>query len=190
MRNMIMYFIASCYLIFLVNDSCISLLDLYDCLLIAMFAEKQYGWVILLLLIVEFIAAVLVYRFRSEIKDEAVKGLKIGIEKWSGRSYEPLDDIQKQLKCCGAENANDWHLNPKFNVTLEYPNSCCKDLPHPESCPKPEYTEPCVPKIVEEFKSVALQVGGVGIAVAVIQLLAVISSCALARAFKREYEVV
>ena len=170
-------------LLFAVNTiSCILLINLTS-------YSMQYGWIIMALLIVEFVAAVLIYRFRSELKNEVLeKGFENGIREYHNKTYEPLDDVQKQLECCGGSNYTEWGKNAFLGGT--YPPSCCGHLASDSPCAQPKYTDACIPKLVDLFQSKAITVGGAGIAVAVFQLLAVFSACCLARAFKREYEVV
>lgn len=130
-------------------------------------------------------------RFKSDIKNLAIEGLQKGIDEYKeGAEYSPIDDLQKELKCCGIHGANDW--DTKFNGT-SYPNSCCQDAPAGAHCSLNDpslFSDPCLSKFEELFKKVASALAGVGITVAVIQLTAVLSTCCLARAFRREYEVV
>jgi len=48
----------------------------------------------------------------------------------------------------------------------------------------------CVKKLDAEFRSSIGLLGGIAIAVAVIQLLGIIFACSLSRTIKKEYEVV
>ena len=165
-----------------------SVINLYD--------FTQYAWIIFILLAAEFIAAILVVRFRNDIQQIAIDGIRKGIDNYDeGNEYNPIDDMQKELQCCGIKDFHDWDV--KFNnsegTTHTYPNSCCRDAVIGTQCLEKSggfFTEPCLTKFEETFRYIAKALAGVGVTVAVIQLTAVISSCCLARAFRREYEVV
>jgi hypothetical protein len=102
-----------------------------------------------------------------------------------------LDDIQSHLYCCGANNYSDWDRNSIYKGD-HYPKSCCNGtLDLIDECKLPNvYTIGCVDKIDNEIRGSFALLGGIGIAVAVIQLIGIVFACSLSRTVKKEYEVV
>jgi len=74
-------------------------------------------------------------------KDDVVAAIKKNVKKAVKDSYggsttadksftKAIDKVQKQLKCCGVDKADDWvgstwHKSLKSNATA-VPSSCCK----------------------------------------------------------------
>ncbi|XP_059616981.1 CD63 antigen [Phlebotomus argentipes] len=97
--------------------------------------------------------------------------------------------IQSELKCCGIQGPSDWQ-QVFHNTTL--PTSCCIEMPvNVNQCTK-EFAmkDGCMPELLALLQKNALILAGVGIGIAVVQLLAVCFACCLSRAFKRNYEAV
>jgi CD63 antigen len=158
----------------------------------------SYGTVLFILLVIEIIAAGVVIGFRNDIKQEAIKGIKRGMANYhnipENSTYNVIDDMQRSLHCCGAANVSDWHEVPPYNATgpnWNYPTSCCNGTEPGDKgeCHKP-YETPCWQAIEDELHSTSKTLVGFSISIAVIQFLALVASCVLARTFKREYDVV
>ena len=97
--------------------------------------------------------------------------------------------VQGELKCCGIRGASDW--KPIF-INNTVPASCCSQLPvHINQCSS-EFasTIGCMPKLFNLLDSKSLLLGGVGIGIALIQLVGVFFACCLSRAFRENYETV
>lgn len=94
------------------------------------------------------------------------------------------DTVQKDFKCCGVRNYTDW--NTLANKTA--PASCCVKA----GCTPPAgiYEGGCLNKFETWLKDKIYIVGAVGIALAFIQIVGILFACCLARAIKKEYEVV
>jgi len=164
----------------------------------------SFSSIILVILLIELIGAGLIFAFKSKLKTAAEHGIQHAIEKYnvtnnSSEINVVLDDIQKHMKCCGAVNSTDWpKFNPYFKDKNYFPDSCCDaptgattDAPtgaH-KNCTTP-YPDGCIGKLDDEVRNSVGLLGGIAIAVAVIQLLGIIFSCSLSRSIKREYEVV
>ena len=148
-----------------------------------------YGFVILMLLIAEVVCGGLIVGFRKDMNRLVKEGLYKAVEKYHrDQSYSPLDDIQHSLKCCGASNYSDW-ANYTTHHNGEFPESCCaanKPPCHQEDV----FKKGCWTALETEFSYVSGVAAIVAIAVAIIQFVAVVGTCLLARAFRREYEVV
>lgn len=147
---------------------------------------SSFALFILIILLAELVVAALVSKYSGEFEDLAADGMLQSLyQKREEGHYNAMDDIQKQLKCCGVRGISD------YNTTL--PRSCCPDdnPPDTEECTKQHaFTQPCLPAVRDELTPVWHTVAAAGIIVALIQLGAVVGSCCLARAFRREYDVV
>jgi len=94
-----------------------------------------YGTILFILFVIELVAAGAVIGFRKDIKREAIEGIKEKMEhyqhEWENKTsdYNVIDDMQRSLHCCGAENLTDWNFIPPYNETgpinWNYPSSCC-----------------------------------------------------------------
>lgn len=94
------------------------------------------------------------------------------------------DTVQKDFKCCGVRNYTDWTRANKTGI----PVSCCKVA----GCKPPDgiYKDGCLTKFTTWLEDKIYIVGAVGIALAFIQIVGILFACCLARAIKKEYEVV
>lgn len=97
--------------------------------------------------------------------------------------------IQTELECCGTNGPEDWK-QIFHNNTL--PTACCVALPvGQDNCDlEHSYTKGCMPKLLHLFESNALIIAGVGVGIALVQLIGVCYACCLYRAFRRNYETV
>jgi CD63 antigen len=153
----------------------------------------SFSSIILVILLIELIGAGLIFAFKSTLKSAAEKGIEAAIGKYNMTDNSTeinliLDDIQKNMKCCGAVNASDWQSHNKYPAD-NYPPSCCATEITTKFCIKP-YDQGCIDKLEADVKGSIGLLGGIAIAVAVIQLIGIIFSCSLSRSIKREYEVV
>ncbi|EZA58822.1 CD63 antigen [Ooceraea biroi] len=95
------------------------------------------------------------------------------------------------LQCCGMNGPADWPMVGFPSNTV--PDSCCKELPTQSKCDLNSihiYGEGCMTKLQSAIENNAMILGGVGIGIALIQLIGVIFACCLARSIRREYETV
>jgi len=160
-----------------------------------------FSAIILGILLIELIGAGLVLTFKSKLKDVAKEGIEKAIQKYETNSTidspltKVLDDIQSHLHCCGALQPSDWNENKHFNGTDNYPYSCCpQEVVHNTTActtaTKDLYKRGCVDALDEEIRYSFGLLGGIAIAIAVIQLLGIIFACSLSRTISKEYEVV
>lgn len=105
-----------------------------------------------------------------------------------------FDMVQTELYCCGINGPKDW-----TNKSMTIPESCCDGqeinsagvITMPCSITSEHiHSAGCLPKLVEYFNHIAVILGGVGIGIAVVQLLGVIFACFLARSIRSQYETV
>jgi len=149
-----------------------------------------YAVTICLLLMTELVAAGLIFHFRNNITGEVKGGLRNAIRHYGDvpEQDEIIDSLQWTFKCCGLDSREDWKSSP--NGTL--PASCCPgfvDKDRSKPCHDP-YERACLREIESYFYFVANAAGIAGILIAIIQLAAIISSCLLAKSFRKRYHYV
>jgi len=153
-----------------------------------------FSAIILGILLIEIIGAGLIFAFKVKLKTLTEKGIIAAIEKYNNTNSavdKVLDDIQSHLKCCGANNSTDWNKNIHFHDNRTLPYSCCPKSEANEDCTELKaYDRGCVDQIDQEIRGSFGLLGGIAIAIAVIQLIGVVFACSLSRTVKKEYEVV
>jgi CD63 antigen len=154
----------------------------------------SFSVIILAILLIELIGSGLILAFKSKLRKLTEDGFSAAILKYNNTDPSidsVIDDIQQNLDCCGANNYSDWDLNPRYKGE-NYPYSCCNETHNQDNlCKFPNvYTIGCVDKIDNEIRGSVGLLGGIGIAVAVIQLIGIVFACSLSRTVKKEYEVV
>jgi len=159
----------------------------------------SYGGVLLILFIIEIVAAGMIIGFKNDLKAEAIHGILDQMEhyryNWANRTdeYNVVDDMQRSLHCCGAENVTDWNRIPPYNATgpsnYNYPSSCCLNALPGQECHTP-FPTPCWQAIQDEISGSIRTLSGVSIAIAIIQFLSILASFVLAQHYKAEYDVV
>ncbi|RZC35331.1 uncharacterized protein BDFB_000932 [Asbolus verrucosus] len=100
------------------------------------------------------------------------------------------DIVQHEVECCGMTGPQDWY---KVTHNDSLPHTCCPNTPDDGSCTmksRNKYTDSCFGELKELFTKYASVIGGVGIGIAVSQLIGVIFACCLARSIREEYETV
>lgn len=99
---------------------------------------------------------------------------------------EAIDGLQWTFKCCGLEDKDDWKP-----VNATYPPSCCPGFEKgkTERCTNP-HQKACLKEVEHYFYYVANSAAIAGIIVAIVQLAAIISSCLLAKSFRKHYNYV
>ncbi|XP_044734230.1 CD63 antigen-like [Chrysoperla carnea] len=106
---------------------------------------------------------------------------------------ESWNVLQHDFACCGISGPEDW--NKVFPNKTELPFTCCRDMPR-NSSEKCTINYPTIVKdgCFEHLKSLvitnAYTLGGVGIGIALLQLIGVVCACSLAHSISREYETV
>lgn len=91
--------------------------------------------------------------------------------------------LQTELKCCGIQGPGDW--NGVFQNN-QLPGSCCQKEASAQCSVDGAINEGCKTKFIDYLKSNIVTVAGVGIGVAVVQVLAIVFSCCLYSAFRRD----
>jgi len=147
--------------------------------------------VVFIMMIAGGIAA---YVLRNDIEDEVTTILSDAQKNYGGSGHDGVtktwDKLQREFTCCGVKNSSEWLSVPSLNGT--YPISCCTDE---SSCgQKPTASDiwpnSCETQFVSWLKDKVAIIGGVGVGLAFIMVVGVLFACCLARAIRKEYEVV
>lgn len=135
----------------------------------------------------EVAGTVLGYVYRDQVKTELKKDLDnaLGQYREDGKDgvTKAFDLLQEKEKCCGVNGYKDWQTTPFTNGNHTIvPDSCCKEMK--SGCgikfsTDNIYTEGCYKKTLKLLQDNLMIIGGIGIAVAVIQLLSMIFSMVL-----------
>jgi len=155
-----------------------------------------FGGIILVILLVELIGAGLILGYRSKVKEAVQEGIDDAMGQYNltnpnSTINKVIDDLQHTFKCCGANGTHDWD-NKVHLKTDEYPGSCCNQNSTCtyEDVKKSGQDFGCVSKLENDIKAALGVLGGIAIAIALIQLIGVVSACCLGRSIRKEYEVV
>ncbi|CAH3184594.1 unnamed protein product [Porites lobata] len=135
----------------------------------------------------EVAGTVLGYVYRDQVKTELKKDLDNALGQYGEDGKDGVtkafDLLQEKEKCCGVNGYKDWRKTPFTNGSHSIvPDSCCKEMK--SECGKKFsedniYTEGCYQKTLKLLQDNLMIIGGIGVAVAVIQLLSMIFSMVL-----------
>lgn len=131
------------------------------------------------------------YVLRNEIEGEVKKILVEAEDNYNKNDgvTKTWDKLQREFECCGVNSSAEWPALPQMNGT--YPKSCCKDE---ATCtldkPGDMKTMNCEEAFVSWMEDKVAIIGGVGIGLAFVMVVGVLFACCLARAIRKEYEVV
>ncbi|XP_031573562.1 tetraspanin-9-like [Actinia tenebrosa] len=129
---------------------------------------------LLIMLGLEIAAAVLGYKSRDKIEDNIKKDILKAIKEYPGKDKDALDDMQRELKCCGASGFQDW-LTKGFQLP---PKSCkCEDASK-DQCSKYSinlyYKAGCADKLKTFLHDNLLVISALAITLLVIQILGMV----------------
>ncbi|KAK4876284.1 hypothetical protein RN001_012706 [Aquatica leii] len=100
------------------------------------------------------------------------------------------DIMQHELTCCGMNGPEDWKaITPNGSL----PHTCCPNIPPEGICTmqNPErYEKSCLTELKQVLVKYGTVIGGVGVGIALVQLIGVVFACCLARSIRKEYETV
>lgn len=148
-----------------------------------------YTFMLLLIFVMEAVAGVVAYVYQDQLRTELEANLNATF--LTSYALDPartrdIDGLQRDFKCCGAKNADDWlhsvwlRRNPQLNNTV--PDSCCKTesvrcgvRSHPSNI----NDRGCIPLLEEYFKEHLIVLGAIGLGICVVQVFGLILSCCL-----------
>ena len=143
-----------------------------------------------LILIAELGVAITIFIYKGKAYEITADAMKNGIPGYGEADKEGVtkgwNEIQEQFTCCGVEGPADWARAPTLGAN-NAPDSCC--ISESKGCGKDKLTgsftglhqDGCLKEFQEFVESKVFLVGGVGLAVIAIQLIAVITGCCLAK---------
>ncbi|XP_053975816.1 CD63 antigen-like [Hylaeus anthracinus] len=152
-----------------------------------------FSVLLLLIFALELGAGISGYMMRGKVQDMVESRMNTTMESYMTNDdiHRSWDIMQHDLQCCGMISSNDWS---RFGfVDNIVPNSCCREVPKGSECDLNSiyiYENGCMHNLQQAIEHNALILGGVGIGIAIIQLIGVIFACCLARSIRREYETV
>lgn len=137
---------------------------------------------LLIVFTLEVTAGVLGYVYKDKTQDFVNDGFLDAIKKYDDKDStldKAVDELQKDLKCCGSNKPTDWMKSPYFKSHLQYPKSCCPPNQKLPCTTGLSYQKGCLDKLTEEVKDNLSYILGTAIGLAVLQLLGMIAACYL-----------
>jgi len=164
-----------------------------------------YCAMVILIFILEVAAGGYAYQNREKVESQLTKGLTEAVETNYGVTDNTgakgftiaVDWFQENVKCCGVNASSDWagakwYTNNNYTTQKNVPDSCCKTqtkgcgLNLPSYTDAKIYTAGCVPAGKTFAKDNLYLVGGVGVGIAIVELLAIVFGICLICSFKNE----
>lgn len=158
-----------------------------------------YSVLVFLIFILEIAAGIMAYRNRDKMEKEVSKAINTTVFKEYGnpdhsKVTKAINFAQEKIKCCGATSYKDWKRSYWANHTAkneEVPSSCCKNegIANCTSAPlMPEniYQEGCIEGMKDWAKEHLVVIGGIGVGIAIIQILGMVFAICLFRAIGYE----
>lgn len=170
-------------------------------------ACKRWNWMligyaifVILIFILEIAGGIYAYTKRDSLQESLEKHLKTGVEVNYGQVgtaaegvTEAIDYFQQKVKCCGITGPGDWAGSKWKNGTANknVPDSCCKTetagcgkvLTYSDST---IHQDGCVEQGKQYVKDNLWLIGGVGVGIAVVELLGVVFSLCLCKAYRED----
>jgi len=179
-------------IIIIVVGAIIAVIAFFGCCGAAKESRCLLGTFFALMLLVfglEVAGTALGYVYRDQVKTELLKDLNNTVFQYGEEDKKGVTDafnlLQKNEKCCGVNGYKDWRRAKFFNGSHgAVPDSCCKEV-KPDcgktinTPPDNIYTEGCYKKTLDLLRNNLMIIGGIGVAVAVIQLLSMIFAMVL-----------
>ncbi|KAG9491472.1 hypothetical protein GDO78_000136 [Eleutherodactylus coqui] len=148
-----------------------------------------------LIFLVEIAAAIAGYIYRNQLHDALDASFRDSMKGYNStkETSRVINDLQKDLKCCGANSSQDWANYDPFKGTKFLPDSCCKNITtncgRSVSNPNNFNNEGCVNKVEGLFKNNIPIVAGVALGIAFFEILGIVFACCLMKGIRSGYEV-
>ena len=155
-----------------------------------------FAFILGIIFIMMIAGGIAAYVLRNEAEDEVKRILTDAEQNYDSASgvRKAWDKLQTEFSCCGVVSASEWTA---YNLTTVYPTSCCNTTTVPGGCDGAAsipasniYSKGCEAAFVDWVKSKIAIIGGVGVGLAFVMVVGITFSCCLARAIRKEYEVV
>ncbi|KAI1295421.1 CD63 antigen [Halotydeus destructor] len=150
-----------------------------------------YAVIVSIAFLLEIATAILIVVYSAKLHDYARDGMDHAV-----RNSDPsnpqnsvtqiMDNLQWNLKCCGARDRADWRNYHPAQYATKYPNSCCFNPLDSagRTCGQDvqPFLKPCIDALDEYLKVFLAIVAGCILVIAVIQLIAACFACSIAGA--------
>ncbi|KAM4796020.1 CD63 antigen [Rhinophrynus dorsalis] len=152
-----------------------------------------FAILVVLIFLVEIAAAIAGYIFKDKVRDAFETSFKDGMSKYNETKdiTDSIDTLQRDFKCCGANNSQDWSKIGPFKGTTIVPDSCCVNIT--KGCGRtlstPINEVGCVEGINNWIKANVAIVAGVALGIAFFEILGIIFACCLMKGIRSGYEV-
>lgn len=158
-----------------------------------------YAALVILIFILEIVGGALAYTKRDAVEATVTKQIAKSLDEYGNTDLaakglaKTIDLFQEKIKCCGSNGPNDWASTDYIqklgnNSDVAVPKSCCKTSD--DDCntrtKKGYYTLGCIAQGKTYIKDNLWLVGGVGVGIAVVQLLGIVFAISLICAIKEE----
>ncbi|XP_039621983.1 tetraspanin-7 [Polypterus senegalus] len=161
---------------------------------------KLYAMFLSLVFLSELVAGISGFLFRHEIKAVVTNKYGEALENYnaSSRQSSAVDNIQFNLKCCGATNFTDWEKT-KYFLQAGIPKSCCIQVDQCSSdalknitmAEKVVHNKGCINFITNLMESNLGVIAGISFGIAFFQLIGIFLACCLSRYItNNQYEMV
>ncbi|XP_072126758.1 tetraspanin-7-like [Mobula birostris] len=156
---------------------------------------KLYAMILSLLFLAQLVAGISGFIFRHEIKTIFKGKFKEAVEKYN-RTGSPVDDIQKNLRCCGVQNYTNW-IETEYFKAHGIPASCCKDisdckdLKNVTVAKDKVFQRGCIQLIINFMETNVGIIAGIAFGIGFFQLIGIMLACCLSRYItNNQYEMV
>lgn len=158
-----------------------------------------YFFLVLLIFILEIAGGIIAYTHKGQVIDEIEKMLNTTINTKYGTSStltKAMDKAQRKLKCCGVDSYKNWERSvwAKTHTNITVPVSCCIDSTksgcnvgvNDANAKNKIYTEGCSEAFQKFVKGHMVKLGGIGVGIAIIQILGMVFALCLFRSIGYE----
>lgn len=156
-----------------------------------------YSFLVLMIFILEIASGIMAYAQRDEVISKIESMVNSAITKDYGQTNhkkltKAIDNAQQDLKCCGVSGPSDWKNSSWYKnsgKSESYPESCCKNpAPKCNASPKKEdiYQDGCSEALQNFVKGKMAVIGGIGVGIAILQILGVVFAICLFRSISYE----
>lgn len=158
-----------------------------------------FGSFMVLIILVEIGLGITAYFYKDKAEAAILNSMNLGMNNYQpdNITYQGVtktwDSLQQGYECCGIKTYMDWE-NASFSEGKNVPNSCC--LIEVSNCGKDMltssnvatiYTTGCVLKFTNDLEDNAALAGGIGAALAVIQVATCIVAFVLGRKMRKYF---
>ncbi|XP_040281484.1 CD63 antigen [Bufo bufo] len=152
-----------------------------------------FAVLLVLIFLVEIAAAIAGYIYRNQIQNAFTDSIKDDLKRYNSTAdvRKAVDDLQRDLQCCGADNYTDWYDVDPFKDRRSLPASCC-NVTSSAVCGSNlanVYTDGCVNKLEDLLRKNIAIVAGVALGIAFFEILGIIFACCLMKGIRSGYEV-